>query len=388
MKLMAYNILGGWKDRMDLIIETVEEESPDCLVLNEANALLPDLDGHLALLSDRTGLSYTACAPSGEDTFHVIMLSKRPFKRTEFLAPFARAGLLCVVDSEFGEIAIVGTHLTPYDEAARLREVDVLLAAIARIENVVLMGDLNALSHEDEYAHLSFETMNEKQRAKFTKDQELRFDVIQKLRSRGYLDSAVLQGKNHIHTVPTALKDDLAHAHMRLDYIFIAPALSPYLERYDVVKDCNTHIASDHYPVTAELRKASPPKLAELRRRVIDEKWFNFDWDVQKVWGLDIAEEDMPVKQLEWHLDIPLWDHHGQEYSVTPRQVLEQPDSHHGHFRDIIDSDLSHALDIMWWKNHWLILDGVHRLAKLVREGASEVRVRKIPHSAIPSIKR
>jgi endonuclease/exonuclease/phosphatase family metal-dependent hydrolase len=388
MKLMAYNILGGWKDRMDLIIETVEEESPDCLVLNEANALLPDLDGHLALLSARTGLLYTACAPSGEDTFHVIMLSRRPFKRTEFLAPFARAGLLCVLDSEFGEVAIVGTHLTPYDEVARLKEINVLLNATARIENVVLMGDLNALSHEDEYAHLTFETMNEKQRAKFTEDQELRFDVIRKLRASGYLDSAVLQGKHHIHTVPTALKDDIAHAHMRLDYIFVSPALAPYLDRYEVVKDRNTHIASDHYPVTAELRKVSSKKSSEQRRRIIEGEWFGFDWDVQKVWDLDVAEEYMSVKELEWHLDISLWDHQGQESSVTPRQVLERPDRHEDHFRDIIDSDLSHALDIMWWKEHWLILDGVHRLAKLVREGASEVRVRKIPHSAIPSIKK
>lgn len=388
MKLMAYNILGGWRDRMDLIIDTVEQESPDCLVLNEANALLRDLDGHLALLSARTGLSYTASAPSGEDTFHVIMLSKRPFKRTEFLAPLARAGLLSVVDSEFGEVAIVGTHLTPYDEEARLKEVDVILDATERLENVVLLGDLNALSHEDEYGHLSFETMNEKQRVKFTKDRELRFEVIRKLTSSGFLDSAVLQNKHHIATVPTAIKDDIAHAHARLDYIFVSSALSPYIDGYKVVKDRNTHIASDHYPVTAELRTVPAKKSGGLRRRIIDEEWFGFDWDVQKIWALDIGEEYMAVKQLDWHLDIPLWEHQGQEYSVTPRQVIEDPDSHQGHFKEIIDSDTSHAIDIMWWKNRWVILDGVHRLAKLLLEGASEVRIRKIPHSAIPSIKK
>lgn len=373
---------------MNLIIDTVEQESPDCLVLSEANALLRDLDGHLALLSARTGLSYTASAPSGEDTFHVIMLSKRPFKRTEFLAPFARAGLLSVVDSEFGEVAIVGTHLTPYDEDARLKELDVILEATERLENVVLLGDLNALSHEDDYAHLTFETMNEKQRAKFTKNQELRFEVIRKLTSSGYVDSAVLHNKHHIPTVPTAIKDDIAHAHARLDYIFVSSTLSSYIDRYEVVKNCNTHISSDHYPVAAELRTVPAKNAGGLRRRIVDEEWFGFDWDVQKIWALDIEEEYASVKQLAWHLDIPLWEHQGEEYSVTPRQAIEDPESHPSHFRDIIESDTSHAIDIMWWKNRWVILDGVHRLAKLIAEGESEVRVRKVPHSAIPSIKK
>jgi hypothetical protein len=233
------------------------------------------------------------------------------------------------------------------------------------MENVVVLGDLNALSPEDEYAHLSFEAMNEKQRAKFTRDQKLRFDVIRKLRSSGFVDSAVLQGKNHIHTAPTALKDDIAHAHMRLDYVFVSSALSPYIDRYQVVKDRNTHIASDHYPVAVELRKVSSSNSGALRRRLIDEQWFGFGWDGQKVWELDIREESMPVEQLEWHLDLPLWTYQGEEYSVTPRQVIEEPDSHQEHFRDIMTSDLLHPIDIMWWKGHWMILDGVHRLQRL-----------------------
>jgi len=385
---MAYNILGGSKDSMELVIETVEKESPDCLVLSEANALLPDLDGHLALLSSRTGLLYTAVAPSGEDNFHVIMLSKRPFKRTEFLSPFARAGLLSVVDSEFGEVSIVGTHLTPFDEVERLKEIDVILNAIAKIENVVLMGDLNALSHEDDYSCLSFDSMNDKQRLKFTKNNELRFDVIQRVRSCGYLDSALLARGQHTHTVPTAIKDDIAHANARLDYIFLSPALSSHLESYEVVRDRNTHIASDHYPVTANLKKVSAANAGELRRRVIDKEWFGFEWSDQKVWELDVEEETMALEQLEWHLDIPLWEYQGQEYSVTPREVIREPDRHRRHFSKIIESDLSHPVDIMWWKSRWLILDGVHRLAKLVHEGANAVRIRKIPQSAIPSIKK
>ena len=64
MKLMTYNILGGWEDRIELIIDTVLDESPDILVVNEANAFVPDISGHLALLSETTDLSYAAAAPA------------------------------------------------------------------------------------------------------------------------------------------------------------------------------------------------------------------------------------------------------------------------------------------------------------------------------------
>lgn len=388
MKLMAYNILGGWQDRIELIIDIIEEESPDHLVLNEANAFIPDIEDHLEELTSRTSLSYSASAPSGKDEFHVVVLSKKPFNRVVFLAPLARAGMLFVVDSNFGELAIVGTHLTPFTEEERLEEVEIILSAASRFDNVVIMGDLNALSPQDEYSHLSYETLNEKQRNKFAAGQEIRFDVVEEILSAGFVDVSVLQDKNDIPTAPTAIKDDEAHSNTRLDYIFVSSPLARYVSDYNVVKDHNAEVASDHYPVTAQLKNVSGKESGNLRYRIIEEEWFDFDWDEEKVWELDVEPESMPLGRLEWHLDVPLWEYEGESNRVTPREVLKAPDEYPDYYEDIMQTDVSYPIDIMWWKNRWMILDGVHRLAKSLHEDKEKVPVRKIPRSAISSIRK
>lgn len=385
MKLMSYNILGGWDERIELIIDIIEEESPDVLVLNEANAFIPDVEDHLETLSSRTGLSYSASAPSGKDTFHVVALSKKPFNRVVFLAPMARAGMLFVLDSEFGELAIVGTHLTPFTEEERLEEVEIILEAVRRFDNAVIMGDLNALSPQDPYPHLSYEALNKKQRDKFAADEELQFGVVEEILSAGFVDASVLLDKNDIPTAPTAITDDEAHSDTRLDYIFVSSPMAQYVSEYDVVQNHNAEVASDHYPVTAELKRKSGKEAGGIRHEIIEEEWFDFDWDPEEVWEVDVDPEEMSVGRLEWHLGIPLWEYDGESNRVTPRQVLEAPDEYPDYFQDIMDTDLSYPLDIMWWRNRWMILDGVHRLAKATHLGKETIGVRKIPRSAIPS---
>lgn len=387
MKLMSYNILGGWEERIELIIDIIESESPDVLVLNEANAFIPDVEDHLEVLLSRTGLSYSASAPSGKDSFHVVTLSKKPFNRVVFLAPMARAGMLFVVDSKFGELAIVGTHLTPFTEEERLEEVNIILDAVSRFDQAIIMGDLNALSPQDPYRHLSYESLNEKQRDKFAADESLQFDVVEEILSAGFVDVSAFLGKNDIPTAPTAITDDEAHSDTRLDYIFVSSPLAQYVSDYAVVKDHNAEIASDHYPVTAELKNLSGTEAGGIRHEIIEQKWFDFDWDPEKVWEVDAETEMMSVGRLEWHLDIPLWEYDGESKRVTPRQVLDAPDEYPEYFQDIMDTDVSCPIDIMWWSNRWMILDGVHRLAKARHLGKEEIEVRKIPHSAIPSIR-
>ncbi|HVX93102.1 MAG TPA: hypothetical protein VHA74_03240 [Candidatus Dojkabacteria bacterium] len=51
-----------------------------------------------------------------------------------------------------------------------------------------------------------------------------------------------------------------------------------------------------------------------------------------------------------------------------------------------MDSDLQYPLDIMFWKGRYLLLDGLHRLAKAKILGLKTVKVRKIPQEAIPQI--
>lgn len=51
-----------------------------------------------------------------------------------------------------------------------------------------------------------------------------------------------------------------------------------------------------------------------------------------------------------------------------------------------MDSDISYPLDIMNWKGRWLLLDGLHRLAKHYLLNNKTIKVRKVPTEKIPNI--
>jgi len=248
------------------------------------------------------------------------------------------------------------------------------------------MGDLNALSPRDEYTHLTWEQMNTVQREKFTTDRHLRFDTIRAIEEAGFVDTAVHQGCNQQPTSPTAITTDVAHADMRLDYIFVSGSLAETIVDHRVVRNRNTEIASDHYPVVAELKR---PHLTrpELRRQAIDQAWFDFEWDFRKIWEMDLPAEELPIADLAWHLDLPLWEHRGQKNAISPRDVLDHPARYRRQFIEIMETDLDYPAEVMWWNERWTMLDGVHRLAKAVQLGRDTLTVHKVPHDRIPEFR-
>jgi hypothetical protein len=122
--------------------------------------------------------------------------------------------------------------------------------------------------------------------------------------------------------------------------------------------------------------------------KIIQEVGFDFDWDEQKVWGLNLPVEEMAVSKLEWHFDIPFWWTKGGYYDLKPRSVIDHPNRYPARIKRIMNSDLSHPLDIMRWKGKWLLLDGLHRLVKTKMLRKTNVRVRKVPHKAISLIQK
>ncbi len=120
--------------------------------------------------------------------------------------------------------------------------------------------------------------------------------------------------------------------------------------------------------------------------KIISDVGFDFDWSEKKVWALDIPVVDISIKELEWHFGIPFWNKPGGVYDLTPDEVMENPELHKAEYRRIQNADLRHPIDIMENKGRWLILDGLHRLAKARTQGMEIIKVRKIPRSAIPRI--
>src|SRR3989344_6009115 len=128
--------------------------------------------------------------------------------------------------------------------------------------------------------------------------------------------------------------------------------------------------------------------MARKLPEIIKEVGFNFNWDEQKVWKIDVPTEEMLINELTWHFDVPfIWSKPNGYYDISPREVIENPNQYSEEYERTMQADTSHPIDIMFWKKRWLILDGLHRLMKQAIDGKEVVQVRKIPESAIPLIK-
>ena len=120
------------------------------------------------------------------------------------------------------------------------------------------------------------------------------------------------------------------------------------------------------------------------RPAIISEYWYSIDWDVGELWRLDLPAERMPLAALAWHLDVPVWPDEGRRpYSVTPRQVLENPEENPTEFGRVDAASLAYPLEVFRNRDRLMILDGVHRLAKAHALGLKEVMVRHVPESAV-----
>lgn len=119
--------------------------------------------------------------------------------------------------------------------------------------------------------------------------------------------------------------------------------------------------------------------------QIIKDVGFDFDWSEEKVWQLDVPSEEMNIKEITWHFDIPfLWEN--GVYNLKPQEVIDNPEDHRKEYDRTMKADLSHPIDIMENKGRWLILDGLHRLMKASIQGEKKVQVRKISRDYIPKI--
>ena len=122
------------------------------------------------------------------------------------------------------------------------------------------------------------------------------------------------------------------------------------------------------------------------RPPIIEEFWYSIDWDVEAIWALDLPVEILPIGELIWHLDVPAWPFRGRTYQITPNQVMADPATYSEEFGRIERCDPGFPIDVTRHKGHWMILDGMHRLAKAVTKGETELRVRKVPRSAVRTL--
>jgi hypothetical protein len=127
--------------------------------------------------------------------------------------------------------------------------------------------------------------------------------------------------------------------------------------------------------------KAAKPLPAHIQQYA-----FDFRWDNQLLWNLDVEVESMRVEDLLWHFDIPWLHTEGERFNLTPKDIMQHPVLYQEQYERTMQSDLTYPIDVMENKGRWLILDGLHRLMKAVHNGENVVTVRKIPRAFVSRI--
>ena len=84
--------------------------------------------------------------------------------------------------------------------------------------------------------------------------------------------------------------------------------------------------------------------------------------------------EDVPVAELAWLLDLPLWGSGGRPFQVTPNQVAADRRRFAGHFARVMWADLEDPIRLDERNGRLVVLDGYHRLLKAVVEGRQTIR--------------
>ena len=115
---------------------------------------------------------------------------------------------------------------------------------------------------------------------------------------------------------------------------------------------------------------------------------FDFDWNEEEVWKLNYEKEEMDIQKLEWHFDVPFWNLNGNWYTLTPRSVMNHPETFKKEYERVMKADISYPIDVMENKGRFVILDGLHRLVKCKLLGMKEATVRIIPRSEIENISK
>jgi hypothetical protein len=122
------------------------------------------------------------------------------------------------------------------------------------------------------------------------------------------------------------------------------------------------------------------------RHALIERYLYAFDWDVEAIWNLPLAVEERSIDDLAWMLELPVWPGPKGSYTLTPLEVLAEPKVYATEFVRMARVDTSHPIDITYHVDRWVVLDGVHRLLKLYRDGARTVRVRNVPAESLIKI--
>lgn len=255
---MTYNVLTGGRDadgpgRLDRIVDTIRRVNPDLLVLNECNGF--EQEGYRTLYRMEAELGMRGVLAEAESGFHVALFSRvGRLTETRFLSREVHHAVLAATLEIGGTtLRVIGAHLCPFGGDARLLEVQHLIRFL-REDNVVVLGDLNALSPHD-VAHYQPSRWLPRRRSRHVLVEsggKLDTRAISALEEAELVDVLRLRGSAE-PTVLTRLGAGSEDYQVRIDYVFASPRAAQRVTHAERVTGGHVEAASDHYPLLVDL---------------------------------------------------------------------------------------------------------------------------------------
>jgi hypothetical protein len=112
----------------------------------------------------------------------------------------------------------------------------------------------------------------------------------------------------------------------------------------------------------------------------------DFLWDHRRLWSLNLPVTQVPVADLGWHLDLPMWTFEGRPFVLTPKEVAQNPQAYPDQYARTLTADTSVPLHLLARPSRLTVLDGMHRLLKACMEGRRAVLAKKIPAGRLDEI--
>ncbi len=115
--------------------------------------------------------------------------------------------------------------------------------------------------------------------------------------------------------------------------------------------------------------------------------WFKID--EPKLRQEDLPIEEILLSDIENNMDIPYREQEGtDDWNLTPRMCIENFEKEVRHAKKVMEANLQYPIELYFHKDQRIILDGVHRYTKAVREGHTTIKVRKVPEDVAQKTKR
>lgn len=246
-RLMTYNILNGGGDRMPAIAGIIRHHAPDVVILPEVMRV-----DALDELARTLSMSWRVSGGSAKGR-KVGLLSRLPIFSTRTQRAGWRHVLVASMQLPHAKtLTVCGLHLVPYHawpfEWVRRLELRRLLAYLRRTEATlpVLAGDFNAVAPGDE-ALLTGDPAWVRAQTWLQGGKIFRFAL------KTALDAGYIDAFRQLHPDDAGFTLPAAAPNVRLDYVFVPPALKASVRRCFVAHEPDSvRTASDHLPVVAD----------------------------------------------------------------------------------------------------------------------------------------